>query len=134
MNLTKTEDFAQMFIDYCRHISLSCAGCKIAEAMGIKRGQHDGLCAEWAVDNLDKSTPILQEWCDNQPFIPVGNEGYAYIDPQGYIKTTTFCSASAFDVCQALAKNCFRSVDAARAHKEEMMAKYDAIKHGRYPD
>ena len=126
-------DFKKMLNSYCKTKGMTCQGCEIAKKIGAKLGLHDGTCARLVEQNPDKVLPFLQEWYDNQPFVPEQAEWFCHIgnDGNAYIKVHNG-SASAYALI--IMRNCFRSYDAARAHRDEIMAKYAAIDNGRWPD
>lgn len=133
MDLNDTKDFTQVFADYCGTKSLSCRGCKMAKLSGIKGVHNSGKCLAWAKANKDAVVPILQEWWDEQPFIPQYNEIYYYVSDGGVVYKDRF-DETACTYAFVLIKNCFRSEDAANNHKREILAKYAAIDKGKYPD
>lgn len=133
MDLNNTKDFTQIFNNYCQSISLSCHGCKIARLRGIRSGARDNSCRSWAENNKDKVTPILLEYWENEPFIPQIGQKYYFWARAGFVDDATFVGLLE-DYALALMKNCFRSVNAAKNHEDEIMAKYVAIDNGVYPD
>lgn len=135
MDLTKTKDFAQAFKEYCTSVGMSCHGCQIKEAGGLCIGSHLSCdyCLGWSLSNMDVSAPILQAYLDAKPFIPVFGEYYYHVIVSGNIEQTRF-NESPFDYLCALAKNCFRTKEAAQQNKDKILAKYDAINNGKWPD
>lgn len=135
MDLSKTVDFLQAFDGHCHLIGPSCLSCKIQVLSSIDSRGHKyrDQCLVWALRNTDMAIPILQEYLDSHPFVPKHGETYFYIDPNGSCvaedNTGFMC-----DYGLIVMRNCFRSPDAAAAHKDEIMAKYAAIDDGRYPD
>lgn len=131
MDLTKIEDFASAFIDYC-DANVCDYECKMAQAMGINRSSEE--CLGHALLNVDLSVPILQEHLANQPFVPSPGEIYYYIRPDGSIDYY-HCSGEGelFEYALRLMGNCFRSELEAEMHKGEILGKFYALKEGRWP-
>lgn len=125
MDLNKTSDFNKAFSDYCTSVGLSCHGCEIRKFSPMPCSGHSkrSSCLEWALNNLDLAQSILQEYLDSKPFIPGFGDYYYHVIVSGNIEQTRF-NESPFDYLCALAKNCFRTKDAACKHRDEIMAKF----------
>lgn len=126
-------DLQKMLTSYCKSKGVSCQGCEIAPKIGARPGVHDGTCARLVEQDPDKVLPFLQDWYDNQPFIPRMDELYFIVGSDGGTYARRF-DGSTCAYGHIISKNCFRTIDAAIAHRNEILAKYNAIDNGRWPD
>ena len=126
-------DLQKTLTDYCKTKGLSCQGCEIAPKIGARPGVHDGTCARLVGQEPDKVLPFLQDWYNDQPFIPKVGEAYFFVGAGGEVHWEYF-NGTTCRYEHILNKNSFRTEDAAYSHREEILAKYDAIDYGRYPD
>ena len=133
MDLNNEKDFTKALDAYCLSISLSCHGCKIAKLIGIKGARLRHNCWTWSEEHKDVVMPILQEWWDDEPFIPKQGDIYYYISTRGEVGIDHF-DANTCDYGLVLTKNCFRTDIAAIKNKATVLAKYDAINNGKWPD
>ena len=126
-------DLQTMLKSYCKTMGLSCYGCEIAPKIGARPGVHDGTCERLAEQEPDKVLPFLQKWYENQPFIPRKYDLYFFVDEHGGTSMRCF-DETACAYGHIISKNCFRTTIAAIAHRNEILAKYNAIDDGRWPD
>lgn len=135
MDLSKTDDFLQAFYGYCHSIEPSCLGCQIQVLSSIDSRDHKSRdqCLVWALHNTKMSVPILQDYLDSQPFVPVEGRYYYFVQSNGDIASAPF-QRSTCDYGRILMRNCFRTAAYAETHKADILAKYKAIDSGRYPD
>lgn len=133
MDLSNEKDFTKTLDAYCLSKSLSCHGCEIAKLIGIRGSRLRCECTPWVAEHKDVVTPILQEWVDSEPFIPKLGDSYYYVSNIGAVYSYVFY-ASTSSYGHVLTKNCFRSEKAAIKNKAKVLAKYDAINNGKWPD
>ena len=133
VDLSNEKDFTKTLDAYCLSKSLSCHGCEIAKLIGIRGSRLRCECTPWAEENKDVVIPILQEWVDSEPFIPQKDDIYYYISASGDVGIDHF-NANTCDYGRVLTKNCFRTNIAAIRNKAKVLAKYDAINNGKWPD